>query len=156
MVGEAFALINDVLDGAGALTTPGVGHNAESALHVAALHDADEFADAVLLVHVVTNRVLRVFLLLRIDNGATQIVHLGFLFSPHQVNDVRHDAMVFLGAGNEITGGRLVEQFFPAALGHTPHEAVDDIWILFPVFAEMVHPADGLLFGLIANRAGIH
>jgi len=68
-VDEAAAFLDDVGDGASALRSAGVGHDAEGALHVAALHDADEFAHPVLLDDVIADRVLGILLLLDIDDG---------------------------------------------------------------------------------------
>ena len=65
--------------------------------------------------------------------------------------DVIDDAVVFLGTGDEVEMGDGLEEFLAAALGHAAEEAVDDLGLGVAEGTDLLHFAEGLLFGLVAD-----
>ena len=108
-----------------------------------------------LLHDVVADRVLGILLLFDVDDGGAQVVHLRLFLRPHQLDAVIDDAVVFLGADDEVEMGHFLEELFASALRHAAHHSEDEIRLRLPMLAELAHVAEGLLLGLVSHRAGI-
>ena len=149
--GELPAFGDDVGDGAAALLAAGVGDDAEGAILVAALHDADKGGDGFFRVAVEQ--------MLADGRFAARLrrhVHDLFLPSGQQVVQVIRRAMKFLRADDQVDVRQAVDEFPSTALGHAAEEAEDDVGaVASEVADEGGHFADGLLLGEIADAAGV-
>src|SRR5581483_6981339 len=99
-----------------------VGHDAEGAILVAALHDAHERGHGFLRAAVQQMFANRRFApLLRRD------VHNLVAPSGHEVVEIFRRAMKFLRADDEVDVGQLIDQLASAALRHATHETEHDV-----------------------------
>ena len=146
---------DNAADAAAAFGAARVGHDAESAAHVAALHDRDEGArrDG----GMVADGFLRAGFLVGVDDGETQVVHgrlVGHFAAEDGVDVVGHP-VEFLRADHQIEVGDFREQGGAAALGHAAEEPVDGMRPLFLLTAEQAHLAERFLLGHVAHAAGV-
>lgn len=119
---------------------------------VAALHDTHErgdgFGGAIAPEQVIFDTGFATEFVLGIDD-----------FVPFAGDDLVEElggAMAFLSADDEVDIGQTFDQFGATTLGHAPHEAEDDIGaFLSHLIGEGSHFAEGLLFGHVADAAGI-
>ena len=146
---------DDAADAAAAFGAAGVGHDAEGAAHVAALHDGDKGAgrDG----GVVADGFLRTGFLRGVDHGKTEVVHRGVMghFAAQDGVHMVGDLVEFLRADDQVEVGNVGKEGGAAALGHAAEQSVDRVRALFPEASEQAHFAEGLLFRHIAHAAGI-
>ncbi len=162
--GEGGALGDDLLHGAGALVAAGLGHDAEGAVHVAALLDGDEGGDLRRGVgrgcavggrgeEVVLDRVLRAGLLLDVHDAAAD-GQAGLAGGADVVQIARH-LVEFLGADDEVHVGQALEDFGAAVLGHAAKDTEHEVGVLLFAVGDVAGLAEGLLLGGVADRAGV-
>ena len=151
--GEGAALGHDVVHRPRALVAAGFGHDAERAVHVAALLDGNEGADLVLGEFVVADGVLRAGLLGQVHDGLAE-GHAGVPGGPEIVEVVR-DLVEFLGADDQVHVGQLVEQRDPAVLRHAAEDPEDEVGVFLLPREDVAGLADGLLLGGVPDRAGV-
>ena len=158
--GELADFGDDLGDRAAAFFTAGVGHDAEGATHVAALHDRNKGGGFVRLWHMVADGVLRTFLLGGVANacstqGIGRVVHPGFEPPLEDRVDVFEDLVVLLGADDHVEIRQRFEKLFATRLGHAAHEAVNDVFPVAALVDQVAHFAERLLLCLVADRAGV-
>jgi len=99
---------------------------------------------------------LRILFLVRVDDGAAEVIHLRLFLRLHEIDAMIDDAVVFLRSRDEVEMRDFFEELVAAALRHATHHPEDDVGVVFPVLAEVAHVPKRLLLGLIPDRAGIH
>ena len=119
---------------------------------VAALHDADEGGDGLVLGFAIEDvffdRDLTAFFLGGVDN-------LAFLAGEEGIN-VLAGAVKFLGAEHEVDIRETINQLGTAALGHAAHEPEFLAGLAFAGIADKgVHLVDRLLLDHVADAAGV-
>ena len=102
------ALGDDVLHRPGALVAARLGHDAEGAIHIAALLDGDKGGDRPLLRPMVADRVLRAGLLGNVDDGGAN--RSARLAGGAEVVEITGHPVKLLGSDDEVDVGQLVEQ----------------------------------------------
>src|SRR5665213_644696 len=146
------AFLEDVGNGPAALFATRKGYNAKCAVLVAALHDADEGGDW-------RNGLLRQRQVLfdgRLAAGFGPHLDNFFTFALENFVEVLGGAMKFLGADDETHFRQLIEQLLSATLRHATHEAQHDGRAMLADFGgDVLHFADGLLFGHVAHAASV-
>lgn len=151
-LGQVLAFGDDFRNGPAAFGPARVGNDAEGAMLIAALHDADKSGDRFLL------GIPRQQMLL---DGAFAALFLGDVdnfFLPASENgiEVFSGAMEFLRADDQVDIGQLIDQALTAALGHAAHKTEDDVRAMpADVRGQVLHFADGFFFSGIADAAGI-
>ena len=150
--GDEFAAFGeDVGNGAAAFLAARGRHDAEGAMLVAALHDADKRGDGFLGVPVQQMFANGAFAPLLFRN-----VHDFLLPTGDDVVEVICGAMKFLRADDEVNIRQAVNQLLAAALRHAAHETEDDVGpVLADVAGDVLHLVDGLLLGIVAHAAGV-
>ena len=117
---EIAAFGDDVGNAPAAFLAAGERHNAEGAVLIAPLHDADKRRHGLLAAageNVFANLRLAVFLHVRIHDLLTP--------AGEDVIQVVRRPMKLLRAEHEVNVGQLIDQRLAAALGHATHETVD-------------------------------
>ena len=148
------ALSYDIFNAAAALLAAGVGHDAESAILIAPLHDADKcrhgprlgFRAAVQ--QMLANRALAPLLFRRVHNlvAATR----------KDVVEMIRRTMKFLRADHEIHVRQAINQFLTPALRHATQETEHDVGPVLPdVAGDILHLVDGLLLRVVAHAARV-
>ena len=164
---EPAHLRDDFLQGARAFRAARVGHDAERAAHVAALHDRHEAAALAGPQDVLFDGALGTSFLVDIDDavgdGQAQVVAPEVLAEQgaaagERLVHVVGDAVELLGAHDEVdapVAGGGSQEVRAAALGHAAQEAEDDLRAVAVQVVEGAHLAEGLLFGLVAHAARV-
>ena len=147
------AFRHDVVHRARTLVAARLRHDAEGAIHVAALLDGDEGGDLPLVQHVVANGVLRAGLLGNVDDRVAH-GHAGRAGGAEVVQIAGH-LVKLLGADDEVDVGQQVEQRGAAVLRHAPQDAEDELRPAFFARGHVARLADRLLLGEVADAAGV-
>ena len=149
---ELATFCHDLGDAAATFFTTRVGHDAERAVLIAALHDADERGHGFILGVAVEQMFLdRAFAALFLC-GINDLV----AFTLENFVEVFGCAMKLLRAENEVNVRQTINQFLAATLRHATHEAEDDVGSALAERArDVLHPADGFLLGVVAHAASI-
>ncbi len=150
---ELLNFLNDSLNGAGSFWAAGLGDDAVTTVHVAALHNANEGRDLLFALKMGINGILRAVFGFEIDNGVgTRTLTLQ---GGDNVFEVFGNAVKFLCADDKVEVGKAFEQFGSAILGHAAHNADDKIGLFLFACGDVPGLANGLLFGLLAHAAGV-
>ena len=152
---EIAHLVDDASDCAAPLRATGVGHDAERAPHVAALHDRDERAGR--RRGMVADGFLRAGLLAGVRNGKPRVVHRGGVrHLPVQERvHVVGDAVELLRSRHQVEMGQFGEKRGTAALRHATEKPEDGVRAALLQAAQGAHFADGLLLGHVADAARV-
>lgn len=153
------ALGDDLFDGTAAFLAAGKGDDAEGAVLVAALHDADKAGDllAGMAVYLAVAQAGKVDVFLDRAFAALFRLDIDDRIAPasEQVIHVIGGAMKFLRADDEIDTGS-AEEFVTARLSHAAEITENRVGpALFGLVGEFLHFADGFLLGLVADAAGV-
>ena len=161
--GQRPAFRDDVVHRPGTLVAPGLGHDAERAIHVAALLDGNECRDlplgpdrAVFLRpggQVILDRVLRAGFFRDIDDGGAD--RQSRLAGRAQVVEIARHLVKFLRADDQVEVGQLFEQRRPAVLRHATEDPEHEVRLLPLALLEVTRLADRLLLGRVAHAAGV-
>ena len=145
------ALGHDVGNAPAALLASGVGHDAEGAILVAPLHDADERGHgfrAVARKDMLAYPGFARFLL--------RHVHDAFPAASQQIPEILRRAVKLLRAQDKIDVGQPIDQFLAPALRHAAQEAKKLAGPVFlPLANERGHLAHRLLFRQVAHAARV-
>ncbi len=144
---------HDLRDGARTFRTARARHDAESAVHVAALHDRDEGGNLFRREQMIPDRVLRTGLLRDIDNPARRLLPVQPLLEKRV--DMPAHLVEFLRADDQIDVGQLVEDRGAPALRHAAEKTDHLMLAMLLAPAEGPHLADRLLLGHVADGAGV-
>ena len=149
---ELATLGHDLGDAAAAFFAARVGHDAEGAVLIAALHDADERGHGFILGVAVEQMFLdRAFATLFFC-GINNLV----AFALKNFIEVFRCAMKLLRAEYEVNIRQAINQFLAATLRHAAHESEDDVGaILAYLSRDVLHLVDGFLLGVIAHAASV-
>lgn len=120
---------------------------------IAPLHDADKSGDRS---GVVADAVAQVFADGRLTAGFIIRVHDLVPRTGQQGIEVFPGPVGFLGPEYEVNTGQLVDEFATPALGHAAQESEDFLVPALPIRTDdILHPAQGLLFGHVADAASV-
>ena len=155
---KALDLLHNVGDRARTLRATRARHDAEGAVHIAALHDAHERRDLPVLQHVLADRALRTRLLRDVHDAETRVVHEPLAhrdFPLHELLHVVGDLVEFLRADDEVHMRDVAHEFAAAALRHAAEKAEDHLGLVCAQAAEQAHFSERLLFREIAHAARV-
>jgi len=151
--GQLLALAHDLVHRTRALVAARLGHDAEGAVHVAALLDRDEGAHLLFLEDVLADRVLRAGFLRDVHDGLPHR-HAGGVRGAQVVEVIGH-LVEFLRAHDQVDVRQAVEQLGAAVLRHAAEDAEDEVGLLALAGRDVGGLGDGLLLGHVAHAARV-
>src|ERR1700722_808371 len=154
LLDQGLDLADDLLEWPASFVSSGERDNAKRAMHIAPLHNGDERSERPFAGKMVPIGVLRMLFFFDVDDGKPDIVKAWSPFSFDRLVHIFRDAMKFLGSDDQIKVRRVAQKRRSATLRHAPEKTVNDRTIAGEG-AQHPHFSQGLLFGQVANTAGI-
>ena len=151
---RAFDLVDNFLERPASFVAARVRDDAERAMHVASLHNRHESGHLPFAENMVPDGALGICFFVDVHNGKPDIVEARGQFPFDRLFDVIRDSMKLLGSDNQIKVRYFIQKRRSAALRHTTEKTVHDRAIAGEC-AQHPHFAQGLLFGQVADAAGV-